>query len=99
MGLLSGERTTKKIYYCNLLRTGGIGQATGEIELSFVHSRYQFTNLCEVYKILNDYCKTEVNNCFTFSNRWMHGHSSQINETALKTVAKSDSFALRVIDK
>lgn len=97
---LSGAQTTKKnISTLQFVQDKCFDRATDEIKLPFLQSRHQFTDMCEVYKIMNDYYKTEVNNFFAFSNRRMRCHSRKLMKQHSKTVARFNFIAVSVRDR
>lgn len=73
--------------------------STGEIKRLSPHSRRQFTDLCEVYKILKCYHEMKVTIFFTFLNMKMREHSPKLMKQNSKTVSTSSIFSLRVIDR
>lgn len=70
--------------------------STDEIKLHSPQSRRQFTDLCEVYKILKCYPEKEVNIFFQFLN---HEDAWTMMKQRSKTVATSSIFSVRMIDR
>lgn len=100
MGPLSRNSTIKNdIDLLQSVQNRQLSLATSEIKRLPFQSWRHFIDLCQAYKLLNDYYKMEVKKLFTFSNTKMFGHSRKFMKHNSKTIARFNFFALREISR
>ena len=70
-----------------------------QISMPTLQDRRQFSDLCEVYKYINNLYKTPPETFFSHPQRQLRGHSAKLHKNYCRTDVRKNFFSNRVVDK